>query len=220
MTWFWIATLGLLAASVGLVYLFAPIDESMGSNQKIIYLHLPVAINTIPVAGVLFLASIGYLWQQRPVWDDLANAAGRTTLLLCTVVLVTGVFLSKAVWGQWWLWSPRLMFGLILGGLYAVYLLLRITIRSPERRAGVCAVYGLAVFLDVPLVYLALNLVPDIHPAELVLTPSMRIILALMMIPITMLVAGLVIAAFQIIQRIRTQSGEPNSSSSIAGVNQ
>lgn len=208
-TGLWIATLAVFAASLGALFVFAPLDESAGPSQKIIYIHLPVALNMIPTICVMFVASIGYLWQQRLVWDDLAMAAGKVTVLLCTVALVSGVFLSKAVWGQWWVWSPRLIFTLALWGVYAFYLLLRVLIKSPERRATMCAVYGLAAFLDVPLVYLFVNLMPDIHPAQLTLGPTMRTTLALTLIPVTLLTAGLVAAKFQINRRLRALAEDP-----------
>ena len=155
------------AGCVALLVWYTPTEQTMGSVQKIFYIHLPVAICTFAAAFVVFVAGIGYVMQRHAWWDDLGAAAGKVTALFCAIVLLTGMIWGKSAWGQWWTWSPRLTFSLVLFLLYAVYLMIRPSIESPQRRAVVCAVYGIAAFLDVPLVYLSVKLMPDIHPSEI-----------------------------------------------------
>jgi heme exporter protein C len=207
---YWLATLALFAGALTLVYTYTPEERTMGVVQKIFYLHLPVAINTFVAALVVFVASIGYLWQRRLWWDDLAHAAGKITVIFCAVVLLTGMIWGKSAWGAWWTWSPRLTFSLVLFLLYLVYLMIRPAVESPQRRAIVSAVYGIVAFLDVPLVYLSVKLMPDIHPTSIELEPAMRLTLGLWFIPVTMLMAGLVYTRFRLNlrQRALTQADE------------
>ena len=120
------------------------------------------------------------------MWDDLAAAAAKVAVLLCSGVLITGMIWGRAAWGQWWTWSPRLTFSLILWLLYAVYLVLRSSIESGQRRAVVAAVYGLTAFLDVPLVWLSARLLPDIHPSSVQLAGPMKLTLLAWFVPVTL----------------------------------
>ncbi|UCD76160.1 MAG: cytochrome c biogenesis protein CcsA [Phycisphaerales bacterium] len=204
LTWgYWLLTLALFAATVTMVFTYTPVEETMGVVQKIFYLHLPVAINTFAAAAMVFIASIGYLWERKAWWDDLAAAAGKITALLCAVVLLTGMIWGRSAWGHWWTWSPRLTFSLVLFLLYVVYLMIRPSIESPQRRAMVCAVYGIIAFLDVPLVYLSVKMMPDFHPSSIALAPPMKLTLLAWFLPVTLLAAGLIVTRFTLNCRLR-----------------
>lgn len=200
---YWIATLASFAGCLLMLVLYTPVESTMGPVQKIFYLHLPVAINTFAAALVLFVASMGYLWQRSLHWDDLAVAAGKVTVLYASVVLVTGMVWARSAWGMWWTWSPRLTFSLVLLLLYAVYVLIRPAFESPQRRALVCAVYGIAAFVDVPVVYLSVKLMPDIHPSSIALAPPMKLTLLAWFVPVTLLMAGLIRERYRLNRRQR-----------------
>jgi heme exporter protein C len=200
---YWILTLAMFIGTIAMVFTFTPEESSMGPVQKVFYLHLPVAINTFVACLVVFIASIGYLWQRSLWWDDLGAAGGKVATLFCAVVLLTGMIWGRSAWGLWWTWSPRLTFSLILFLLYAVYLMIRPSIESPQRRAVVCAVYGIAAFLDVPLVYLSVKLMPDIHPQTISLEPAMKLTLVAWFVPVTLLMAGLIAARYRVNRRLR-----------------
>ena len=200
---YWIITAVLFAAMIVVVFTYTPVEQSMGLVQKIFYVHLPVAINTFVAALIVFVASIGYLWSRQLWWDDLAAAAGRVTVLFCAVVLLTGMIWAKSAWGVWWTWSPRLTFSLVLLLLYVVYVIIRPSIDSPQRRAVICAVYGIVAFLDVPLVYLSVKLMPDIHPSSISLAPEMKYTLWAWFVPVTLLMAGLVNGTYRTLRLAR-----------------
>lgn len=201
---YWLATVIAFIGALTMVAFYTPVESTMGPVQKIFYLHLPVAINTFVAAFIVFVASIGYLWQRDSRWDDLAAAAGKVTVLFCLVVLLTGMTWARSAWGKWWTWSPRLTFSLVLFLLYAVYVLIRPSIESPHRRAVICAVYGIAAFIDVPVVYLSVKLMPDIHPSSIALEPAMKVTLLAWFVPVTMLMAGMVHQQFSINHRLRS----------------
>jgi len=211
---YWTAALLALAAAVTLLLRYTPTEETMGPIQKIFYLHLPLAINTFFAALTVCIASVGYIAQKQTYWDDLAAAAAKVTLLLATGVLATGMIWGHSAWGTWWTWSPRLTFSLMLWLLYAVYLIVRSSIESPQRRAIVCAVYGLTAFLDVPIVYLSSKLLPDVHPSSIQLITPMKITLLVWFVPVTMIAAGLIATRFSLnrIQRRREQERREKSS--------
>lgn len=195
---YWLLTALLFALAIARLLLATPTEATMGPIQKVFYLHLPVAIATFLACLVSFIGSIGYAWQRRPRWDLLAAAAARIAVIFCSVVLITGMIWGRGAWGQWWTWSPRLTFSLVLWLLYVVYLMIRGSIESPSRRAVVSAVYGIVAFLDVPLVYLSVRLMPDIHPISVELAPAMKVTLLSWFVPVFLLAGGLIVARFRI----------------------
>ncbi len=203
---YWLLVIGLFAVTSCMAVMYAPMENTMGIVQKIFYLHLPVAINTFVAALIMFIAGVGYLWQRHSKWDDLGAAAGQVTVLFCTIVLATGMIWGKSAWGQWWTWSPRLTFSLVLWLLYVVYLMIRPAIESPQKRAVICAVYGVAAFLDVPLVYFSTKMMPDIHPASISLAPEMKYTLLAWFLPVTMLMAGFITMRYKLNRHSRDLS--------------
>src|SRR6185369_3039387 len=95
---------------------------------------------------------------------------------------------GRQAWGEWWTWSPRLTFSLILWALYVGFVALR-PLLPANRRARVSCVYGILAFLDVPLVYMSTKLLPDVHPASIDLSAAARRMLLLCV------VTGVMIAA-------------------------
>ena len=90
--------------------------------------------------------------------------------------------------------------------LYVVYLALRPCIVSAPRRAMVGAVYAIAAFLDVPLVWLSARLMPDLHPASITMLGPMKLTLAVWFVPVTLLTAGLIVASRNASRRRRMQA--------------
>lgn len=191
-----VLTVALFGAALAMLAFYTPraidIDGESMPIQKIIYIHLPVAINTFLACLIAFIASVGYLWQRKTWWDHLAASAAKVAVVLCTIVLVTGMFWAKGAWGQWWTWSPRLTFSLMLWLLYVVYLIIRNSIDSSQRRAVISAVYAIIAFLDVPLVYLSSRLMDDIHPQSVSLDPQMKLTLMVWFVPVTIAAAGMI----------------------------
>lgn len=202
---YWTLTIALSVVALAAAFFYAPDEATMGPVQKIFYIHMPAAVNMFLACTLVFVTSVGYIWQRRSWWDDLAAAAAEVAVLLCAVVLLTGVLWAKQAWGVWWTWSPRLTFSLVLLLLYIAYLMLRRSVDPGSRRSLICAVYAIVAFLDVPLVYLSVRLLPDIHPVNVQLAPQMKSTLFLGTIPCTMLAAGFIITRWRLNIRLRSE---------------
>jgi heme exporter protein C len=190
------------AQAIVVLAIYTPTEATMGPIQKIFYLHLPSAIATFLACLVCFLASVSYACSRDAKWDRLAASSARVAVIFCSIVLLSGMIWGRSAWGQWWTWSPRLTFSLVLWLLYVVYLMIRASIESPQRRAIIAAVYAIVAFLDVPLVYLSTRLMPDIHPVSVQLAGSMRITLVAWFVPVLMLAAGAVAAIYRREERL------------------
>lgn len=135
--------------------------------RNIIYAHVPSSICAMLCFVVLLAASIAYLITARRVWDHVAVASAEVGTVFATILNVTGCIFSRAEWGPWWTPTPRLVTAALLWFLYVVYLILRSSMAgSADKKARICAVYGIIAFLDVPLVYISARYLPDIHRAS------------------------------------------------------
>ena len=133
-------------------------------QRNILYAHVPNSVCALLCFVVLLVASIGVLANGRPVWDLVAAASAEAGLVFATILNATGMIFSRAEWNVWWTPSPRLVSSALLWFLYAVYLILRVSLPgAPYRRARLCAVFAIIAFLDVPLVFISARFIPDIH---------------------------------------------------------
>ena len=206
---YWVAVLVCFAAVTVMLFTYTPVEETMGPVQKLFYIHMPAAICAFLACFVAFVGAIGYLGQRELIWDDLSAAGAKVAVLMCTVLLITGMFWAREVWKTWWDWTPRLTFSLLLWLLYVVYLIVRSSIESRSRRANVCAVYAVAAFLDVPMVYLSVRLMDDpLHPISVELNGPMALTLAAWFVPMTLLTCGLIVAGRNI-HRARREKDKP-----------
>jgi len=164
----WGLSAALMMASLGLIFLYAPAEKEMGDIQRIFYFHVPLAWIAFLSFFVVFLGSILYLWKRDIKWDFLAHASGEIGVLFTTLVLITGPIWARPVWGTWWIWEPRLTASLVLWFTYLAYLLIRSYAGEASRGARFAAVLGIIGFVNVPIVYLAVELGRTLHPPELV----------------------------------------------------
>lgn len=154
-----------LALCQWLVYAYAPVEATLGIVQKIFYMHLPLAIWALISFALVFAGSIAFLWRRKPIYDCLCAAAAEIGLLYSGLALLSGMIWARKSWGVWWTWDPRLTTTLIMWFIYAAYMILRHLDMAPDRRNIVCAVVGIAAFLDVPLVFVSARIFRSIHPA-------------------------------------------------------
>lgn len=132
--------------------------------QKIFYYHVPVAISSF--LGFFLAAIYGglFLSKQERRYDFLSLASVEIGFLFGFLVELTGVIWTRAAWGVWWQWEPRLTTYLILMLMYAGYFALRSAMNDDAAKAKFGAVYSIIAVVSVPLTALSIRLVPSIHP--------------------------------------------------------
>lgn len=160
-----LALIALVTALAGAL-LVAPTEKTMGDVQRIFYFHLGSAAAAFVSFTCVLIASIGFILRRDNEWDNLATAAAEVGVLFTTFVLVTGPLWARPIWGQWWVWDPRLTTTLILWFLYTGYLVLRQTIPG-HRGAMAAAVFAILAYVDVPVVYFSVTWWRGIHPQVL-----------------------------------------------------
>ena len=205
-----LAAAGVLLAGGAAGLLWAPEDSLQKAPQRIFYIHVPAAWVGFLAFFVVFVASIGYLWRQKPYWDILARSSAEVGLFFTTLALITGSIWGKAVWGVWWQWDPRQTSTLVLWMIYAAYVMLRSFARSgpqSQRTARAAAVLGIIGFFDVPLIYFSVEWWRNLHPGPVILTADGPKMPSEMLISMLISLAGMTLLYVALLLvRLRTDS--------------
>ena len=157
-----------MAAAGYAIFFIAPDEATMHAIQRIFYIHVGsgwtagVAFLVVAVAGGL------YLFKRDPRFDWAGVAAAETGLAFTTVLIVTGPIWAKPIWGIWWTWDARLTSTFVTWLMYIAYLLIRTLVDDKQRRAVLCAVYGIFAFVDVPIVFMTIRWWRGQHPSAVI----------------------------------------------------
>jgi heme exporter protein C len=164
------------AAVVGAVIraaYFTPLEAKQGAAQKIYYIHVPAAWVAFLAFFCVAVTSGVYLWLRDARLDRFAESSAEVGVVFTTVVLSTGPFWAKPIWGTFWDWSDmRLVSTLFLWFIYVSYLVLRDTIDSPSLRARYSAVLGILGAFLIPFIHLSVYLFSTMHPMPILGKPS------------------------------------------------
>lgn len=163
--------LGAVVASV-MALAWAPPDVNQGEVQRIMYVHVPSAWTAYLAFFVVFLASVGWLWTRRHVFDAIAVASAEVGVLFTGLALISGSIWAKPTWGVWWTWEPRLITTAVMFVMYLGYLLLRSLSADVEGRATRAAVIGIVAVVNVPIVHLSVTWMNALHQLPTVLRPG------------------------------------------------
>lgn len=200
-----IGIIALLNIAVGLymALFYAPMEKTMGDAQRIFYFHVPSAWVGFLAFFIVFVASLFYLWRRERKWDALALSAAEIGVIFTTLVLLTGPLWAKKAWGAFWVWDARLTTTLILWMIYVGYLMLRSSADS-ERRARFAAVLAIVGFLDVPIIYVSVQIWRTMHP-QLLITESGGLASQMTQTLMVCLLSFTLLFVFLLIQRVRLE---------------
>src|SRR3989454_11311376 len=166
--------LGILALASAFVatwmaLVWAPADAVQGEVYRIMFVHVPSAWLAYLAFVVVFLASVGWLWSKRPIFDAIAVSSAEIGVLFTGLALVAGSIWAKPTWGVWWTWEPRLVTTAVMFVMYVGYLLLRSLETDFARRATRAAILGAILVIDVPIVHLSVLWANSLHQLPTVL---------------------------------------------------
>jgi len=191
--------------ALGMVFLYAPREATMGNVQRIFYFHVASAWVGFFAFFVTFLGGIGHLVQGERRWDILAVSSVEIGVTFITMVLITGALWAKPAWGTYWTWEPRLTISAVQWLIYIAYIMLRSAIDSPERKARFAAVYGIVAFVTVPLSWFAIRWWRTIHPDILTSGEGMAVTLRMTFTLLFSIATFTLLYATLLRQRIRLE---------------
>ncbi len=208
---FEITTLATMVVALYAIFLYAPVEKTMGVIQKIFYFHVSSAFLSFFGFFIVFAASILFLYRRDRKWDILAQSSAEIGVIFCSLVLITGPIWAKPIWNVWWTWDPRLTTTLILWFIYVTYLMLR-KMAGEGQRATFTAVFGIIGFINVPITFFAIRIWRTIHPivirsSGISITSPMLNTLLITLVAFTLLFFHLLMARMRL-ERIREGYGE------------
>jgi heme exporter protein C len=133
-------------------------------GQKIFYFHVPVAEISFIVFGFAAFYGLRFIMTRKREYDTKARVSMEVTLTFVLLTMATGILWTRAAWGVWWEWEPRLTTYFILTLLVVAYFVLRNAVEDEERRALYAAAFGILAFIDVPISFFITRLIPSNHP--------------------------------------------------------
>lgn len=128
-------------------------DRDMGNLVKIMFVHVPTALNAFMAVLIMFVASILYLWKRRETQDLIGASAAEVGAVLMGLTLVQGMIWGKPTWGVWWTWDARLTSSAVELVILVGYLALRSFTEDPGRRARWSAAVAVLGALNTVIVY-------------------------------------------------------------------
>jgi len=133
-------------------------------SQKIFYFHVPVAEASFLVLVIAAFFSVRFLMTKRAEYDTKARIAMETALVFVVLTMITGILWTRASWGVWWEWEPRLTTYFIMMLMMIAYFVLRNSIEDEERRATYAAVFGILAAINAPISFMITRVIPSNHP--------------------------------------------------------
>ena len=133
-------------------------------GQKIFYFHVPVAEISFIVFGFAAFYSLRFIMTRKREYDTKARISMEVTLLFVLLTMATGILWTKAAWGVWWDWEPRLTTYFIMTLLVVAYFVLRNAVEDEDRRALYAAAFSILGFIDAPISFFITRLIPSNHP--------------------------------------------------------
>ena len=176
----WLATAGILCLSAGWIWGFgyAPSDYQQGDSFRIIYIHVPAAIWSMGIYGLMAIASfIGLIWQIKSA-DIVTSAMAPVGAVFTFIALATGSAWGKPMWGTWWVWDARLTSELVLLFLYLGVIALYNAFDDRSlagRAAGILVLVGV---VNLPIIHFSVEWWNTLHQGstnmQQTIDPSMR----------------------------------------------
>lgn len=133
-------------------------------SQKIFYFHVPIAEASFLIFTVAAIFAVMFLLKKRKEYDTRSRIAMETALIFVIATMITGDLWTRASWGVWWEWEPRLTTYLIMMLLMIAYYVLRNSIEDEERQATYAAVFAIIAWIDAPISFFITRLIPSSHP--------------------------------------------------------
>lgn len=185
-------TLVWMIIALGAIFVYVPTEKNMGIVQRIFYFHVSSAWLAFLSFGVVFIASILFLWKKSEKWDVVGVTSAEIGVIFTSLVLLTGPLWAKPSWNTWWTWDPRLSTTVVLWFIYVSYLMLRAFTIREEKGARIAAVFGIIGFIDVPIVFMSIRWWKTIHPvvigsSDIGLAPKMIVTMIISLIAFTFL---------------------------------
>lgn len=124
-----------------------PFRKILYETIRNLYFHVPMWFGMMGLMFLGFLSSIFYLRNGKADHDLRSKSFVQIGLLFALLGLLTGSIWARFTWGTWWVSDPKLNGAAVTTLIYFAYTVLRNSMRDPEQRARIAAVYNIFAFV-------------------------------------------------------------------------
>ena len=147
--------------------LFAsPEERHMGEVARILYVHVPAAWLALVTFTLAFIGAAGFLLTGRRSFDWFVEASCEVGVVMTGLLICLGSIFAKPTWNVWWTWDPRLTSTAVMLLSFVGVLILRSSVRDPDRRAVWSAAATLLSFVNIPIVYFSVQWWASLHQLQ------------------------------------------------------
>src|SRR5262245_37972468 len=158
-----------MIAALYMIFIYAPTEKTQGHAQRIFYIHVPLAVvGAYGSAILLFLGCLGFLITRDLKWDRFAAVSAEMGVVFTAAQLLTAMMWAKPIWCPGYTFDSKGTLHIVLLLIFISYFMLRSYLPDREKRAKLCAVFGLLGMVDVPINYLSIYLFRTQHPQPVV----------------------------------------------------
>lgn len=184
-----LAIIGLsLGTYMGLVT--SPEADLHGQGVRMLYVHVPAAWCALAAYSTLAVASfVSFVWRH-PLADMAAKSLAVPGLMFTILALATGSLWGKPAWGTWWQWDARMTSVLVLGFIYAGYLLLWNVIEDKKRAARLASIVAMVGFINIPIIKFSVDWWNTLHQPATVSSPGAPGMPADFFVPLAVMMIG------------------------------
>jgi len=165
--WKILCVLLLLYTVVGGLLMEVPRLHILNESIRNTFFHVPMWLGMMILLLISAVCSVLYLKNPSVEYDGYASEFAKTGVLFGVLGVVTGMIWANFTWGFPWSGDPKQNNAAIALLIYFAYLLLRGSIKDPQQRSRIAAVYNIIAFATlIPLLYILPGQTDSLHPGS------------------------------------------------------
>ena len=190
----YIFILGCLFLAFGFYYVFfiSPNDYQQGIMVKIMYIHVPSAWLSMGIYTLIAIANLLFLIRKIPTASIIAKASAPLGLIFTLIVLISGIFWGRPMWGVWWVWDARLTSMLVLLFIYLGLILIYRMENGENKYSKIAAVYSILGLINIPIIKFSVDWWNTLHQPASVLRIDGPTIHTSMLYPLLIVFLGFI----------------------------
>ena len=203
----YIFILGCLFLTFGFYYVFfvSPNDYQQGIMVKIMYIHVPSAWLSMGIYTLIAVTNLLFLIRKIPTASIIAKASAPLGLIFTLIVLISGIFWGRPMWGVWWVWDARLTSMLVLLFIYLGLILIYRMENGENKYSKIAAVYSILGLINIPIIKFSVDWWNTLHQPASIIRFDGPSINQEMLIPLVIMLLGfLFMSIFVILKNIKT----------------
>ncbi len=165
--WKYLCVLLLLYVVIGGLLMDVPRLHILNESIRNTFFHAALWPSMMILLLISGIYSVGYIIKPAAVRDTAASEFAKSGILFGVLGLLTGMIWAKFTWGSAWSGDPKQNNAAIALLIYAAYLILRGSLKDPQQRSRISAVYNILAFATlIPLLYILPAQTDSLHPGS------------------------------------------------------